>query len=248
MPDFSRQEKLEQEKVIVGFYISDHPLDTKKHLIRKLFTTPLNELNTLPDGTRTKILGITTEYKERIAKTSGNPIGILKIMDKENSIEVMFAGKYLMSMTDNEKQLLKTEGNIVLITLDIKKTKKIYTDQNNKSDSNSNEYIIYFAQGIEILDEKSSNEFKDIKIKIYSSSAIKELKKELNTINNGKSRITLLIKKEEELIDGENTNNETIDEDNNDKYTTLRLSETYFITEKFLTETVAKIPDLEIVY
>ena len=128
------------------------------------------------------------------------------------------------------------------------KKKKINTDQNNKSDSNSNEYIIYFAQGIEILDEKSSNEFKDIKIKIYSSSAIKELKKELNTINNGKSRITLLIKKEEELIDGENTNNETIDEDNNDKYTTLRLSETYFITEKFLTETVAKIPDLEIVY
>ena len=147
--------------------------------------------------------------------------------------------------------LLATPFNVfyqIIRTLDIKKTKKINTDQNNKSDSNSNEYIIYFAQGIEILDEKSSNEFKDIKIKIYSSSAIKELKKELNTINNGKSRITLLIKKEEELIDGENTNNETIDEDNNDKYTTLRLSETYFITEKFLTETVAKISDLEIVY
>jgi len=243
VPDFTRSEKLEQEKLIIGFYISDHPLDTKKHIIRKLFTTPLSELSNLPDGTRVKVIGITTEYKERIAKTSGNPIGILKIVDKENSAEIMFAGKNLMNLDSFKRELIQTEGKIVLVTLDVKKSQKM--KEAGENSQNSDAFVILFAQDIELLTEHSANEFKDIKIKIYSKTAINDLVAVLKTLNPGKSKITLLINKEsdEEIINADSDN-----DTNKDNNITVILPDTYSISEKNLTETIAKIANLEIIF
>ncbi len=260
-PDFTRKERLEQEKAIIGFYISDHPLDTKKHITRKLFATPIDELKKLPDGTRAKIIGLTTEYDERIAKSSGNPFGLLTVSDKESSVRIMFAGKSLSSMTGIEKDLLRSEGEIVMITIDVKQPLPSMDGEESRRDPT------FFGQAIELVNERSANEFKDVKIKIHSDRAVAELKKTLNGLNNGKSRITLLIEKKKapdaELISEIGTSSPTTDESNSDsatetslqntgadgsQYIKVVLPDTYSLNEKNLTESIAKIDDLEIVF
>ena len=215
VPDFSRKEKLEQEKNIIGFYVSDHPLDTKKHLIRKLFTTPISELSTMPDGTRTKIVGITSDYSERIAKTSGNPFGLLTVSDKDNSATIMFAGKSLSNMDPISKDLLRSDGEIILITLDVKQGK----DDRGPT---------YFGQAIELLTEKSSNSMKNIKIKVHSNEAVAELQKILSNLNKGNSQISLIIKKsnDNELQEPDITISEPeLDSDAEDKENNIEIQE-----------------------
>jgi DNA polymerase-3 subunit alpha len=49
VPDFDSQEKLRQEKELLGFYISDHPLKSVQRPARVLAPINLAELHEQPD-------------------------------------------------------------------------------------------------------------------------------------------------------------------------------------------------------
>ena len=72
----------------------------------------------------------------------------------------MFAGKNLMNLDSFKRELIQTEGKIVLVTLDVKKSQKM--KEAGENSQNSDAFVILFAQDIELLTEHSANEFKDI--------------------------------------------------------------------------------------
>ncbi|MEQ9355654.1 helix-hairpin-helix domain-containing protein [Coleofasciculus chthonoplastes] len=80
--DFSAQEKLLQEKELLGFYVSDHPLKAV-HQVANQVLTPIN-LNELGDQNKRSILSVIvmlTEVKFHVTKTSGERMAFVQMED-----------------------------------------------------------------------------------------------------------------------------------------------------------------------
>jgi len=80
--DFSAQEKLQQEKELLGFYVSDHPLKSVR-LFANQVLTPIN-LNELADQNKRTILSaivMLTEVKFHNTKTNGDRMAFVQMED-----------------------------------------------------------------------------------------------------------------------------------------------------------------------
>ncbi|MEQ8999838.1 MAG: OB-fold nucleic acid binding domain-containing protein [Coleofasciculus sp. B1-GNL1-01] len=80
--DFSAQEKLQQEKELLGFYVSDHPLKSVRPVANQVLT-PIN-LNELADQNKRTILSaivMLTEVKFHTTKTSGERMAFVQMED-----------------------------------------------------------------------------------------------------------------------------------------------------------------------
>ena len=95
-PEFNRRDKLAFERDMLGLYVSDHPLAGLEGEIAKLASTNILELlesETVKDGEQVTIAGLVTGVQHRVAKTSGNPYGIITVEDFVGEMTVMFMGK-----------------------------------------------------------------------------------------------------------------------------------------------------------
>ena len=90
-------EQLAKEKVVVGFYISGHPLDQYKLLIQHVAKQTLPELADLKllDGKDVTVAGIITTVQHRTSKT-GKPFGTFAMEDYMGSFEfILFGDDYI---------------------------------------------------------------------------------------------------------------------------------------------------------
>ena len=116
---WSDLQRLNQEKDLVGIYLSAHPLDTYAVVLQKLCTTHFNELNDLKslNGHHITLGGIVTDLREGQDKR-GKPYGIVKLEDFDGPGEIRLFG-------DNwarwRNYLLI--GNIVYITASVSPTR-----------------------------------------------------------------------------------------------------------------------------
>jgi DNA polymerase-3 subunit alpha len=83
-PPAQNEEKLFWEKELLGLFISQHPLDEYREIIKK-HATPINELKNNSSG---KILGIITEVKKILTKDKNNMF-FLTIEDPWGKIEAL---------------------------------------------------------------------------------------------------------------------------------------------------------------
>ncbi len=83
---YGELEKLKNEKDVVGFYISGHPLDQFKFEIDNFTRNSLSDLKDIENriGTDISIAGIVSEVAHKLTKT-GKPYGILTIEGYEDS-------------------------------------------------------------------------------------------------------------------------------------------------------------------
>lgn len=139
--DWSKLEKLNNEKDVIGIFLSAHPLDDFKLEIDKFCNTPLTELNAPETLSRKEIViaGIVTNVRKGTTK-NGNPYGILTIQDYTDSYQLaMFSNDYI----NNSKFF--AEGYFLLIYGNMKpkfynkeelefKVKKIYLLPNVKEE------------------------------------------------------------------------------------------------------------------
>ncbi|MDQ3051998.1 MAG: DNA polymerase III subunit alpha [Bacteroidota bacterium] len=94
---WSELEKLRNEKDVVGFYVSGHPLDTFRFEIDAFCNVPVNQLSDLTKlrGKDIAFAGIVTSANHRVTKT-GKPFGTLFIEDYTGSTELaLFSDDYL---------------------------------------------------------------------------------------------------------------------------------------------------------
>lgn len=109
VPRWSEKEMLHEEKSVLGFYVSSHPLLRLKKLIKKHSTTTTASLAELSEGDEVAVGGVVTEMKT--AKTrNGDPMAYLLLEDLEGHAECLVFSKEL----EEHEALLKKDEVILL--------------------------------------------------------------------------------------------------------------------------------------
>jgi len=95
-PEFTKKDKLAFEREMLGLYVSDHPLAGLEVPLAKHRTITIHDLlssEDIQDGEQVTVAGLVTSAQHRVAKSSGNPYGMITIEDFEGEVTVMFMGK-----------------------------------------------------------------------------------------------------------------------------------------------------------
>ncbi len=106
--DFPAQEKLQLEKELLGFYISDHPLKSVKESSRLMAPTNLSDLEECSEASNITAIILILDIKEVITK-KGDRMAILQIEDLTGSCEaVVFPKTYIQvqSMIKKDMRLM----------------------------------------------------------------------------------------------------------------------------------------------
>jgi len=92
--DWSKLEKLNREKEVIGIYLSAHPLDDYRLEIENFSNTHMTEMKDLPslNGKDVVIAGMVTSAKVAMSK-NGNYFGKINIEDYTDSWEMALFGK-----------------------------------------------------------------------------------------------------------------------------------------------------------
>ena len=88
IPELHEKEMLENEKELLGFYVSGHPLGEHAETIETYTTHSLPKAMELPTDTGVIVGGIITSMR-RMRSQSGNDFAILQIEDVDGSMECM---------------------------------------------------------------------------------------------------------------------------------------------------------------
>jgi DNA polymerase-3 subunit alpha len=113
---WSLAEKLSQEKELLGFYVTGHPLDAYRDLIQGGKYVPISELINRDDKGVVQIAGSISAVEKKFARKDGKPFAVLTVEDFSGQVEVMVWGETFAKAT---KEIDK--GKIVAITAKLDK-------------------------------------------------------------------------------------------------------------------------------
>ena len=112
-PEWTKKDKLAFEREMLGLYVSDHPLAGLEVPLAKHRSITIHDLlssEDLQDGDQVTVAGLVTSAQHRVAKSSGNPYGMITIEDFEGEVTVMFMGK-----TYTEFQPILQQDSILVV-------------------------------------------------------------------------------------------------------------------------------------
>ncbi len=87
--EWETQEKLNREKVVLGFYISGHPLDRYAEEIRKFAPITTSQLGSVDDGSTILLVGVVSDLKTSISKKNGKRNAFFNLSDREGRLPVV---------------------------------------------------------------------------------------------------------------------------------------------------------------
>jgi DNA polymerase-3 subunit alpha len=93
-PDWSESEKLAKEKEALGIYLSGHPLDAYRHILKSWVKVSIEDLDNVPDGQEVALGVVVTACKEKMSKKGGR-LAILAMEDLTGSVEALVFGEVL---------------------------------------------------------------------------------------------------------------------------------------------------------
>ncbi len=93
-PDWDESEKLAREKMSLGVYLSGHPLDSYRHILKSWVKVTTADLPDIPDGESIALGVVVTAAKEKVSKKGGR-VAILTVEDLTGSVEVLVFGDVL---------------------------------------------------------------------------------------------------------------------------------------------------------
>ncbi len=95
-PEWTKKDKLAFEREMLGLYVSDHPLAGLEVPLARHATMSIQELlssDDVQDGDQVTVAGLITSVQHRVAKSSGNPYGMITVEDFSGEVTLMFMGK-----------------------------------------------------------------------------------------------------------------------------------------------------------
>ncbi|MBO5959860.1 MAG: DNA polymerase III subunit alpha, partial [Lentisphaeria bacterium] len=93
IPEMPDDERLEDEKRLLGFYVSGHPLDRHKDLIRTFSTSKLADINKMPTNIGVKLGGMLTTVTRKLTKQDQKPFAIFQLEDLTGNMECICYNK-----------------------------------------------------------------------------------------------------------------------------------------------------------
>ena len=118
---WSTIEQCRNEKEVIGFYLSAHPLDEFMYEMKNFVNTPVSALNEYEKIKLTKITfgGMVADIKTGISQKNGNPYGRMTIEDYSGTYEIALWGKDYQRL-----KLYFEKGLFVYCTASVKSYKR----------------------------------------------------------------------------------------------------------------------------
>jgi DNA polymerase-3 subunit alpha len=115
LPEWPEHELLAQEKELLGFYVTGHPLTPFVPLIEKYGLANSVSLAQLPNRSLTRIGGLISAIQQGISKKSGKPYALVTLEDLSGSVQVLCLNenyeRYRELLTVNRAILVVGEVN-----------------------------------------------------------------------------------------------------------------------------------------
>ncbi len=108
---WTREEKLAQEKELLGFYVTGHPLDNYFDVFARKGFTPIASLGDVEDKSNVTVAGILSSVERKFTKSEGKPFAILQLEDLSASMEII-----VWTETYNKVQDRLQPGKVVAVT------------------------------------------------------------------------------------------------------------------------------------
>jgi len=109
IPDYLPQEKLQLEKELLGFYISDHPLKSISKSAKLLAPINLADLQEVNENVMVTAIVLLTEVKTVTTK-KGDPMSILQLEDLSGSAEAIVFPK----VYEKVKEFLQKDNRLII--------------------------------------------------------------------------------------------------------------------------------------
>jgi DNA polymerase-3 subunit alpha len=88
-PPLAVKTMLAAERELLGIYISGHPLDRFRPLMRDFQTLALGSLEGVPEGKEARVAGLAASVQKRISQKTKEPWAIIQLQDGETLIEAL---------------------------------------------------------------------------------------------------------------------------------------------------------------
>ena len=98
IPEFSLEEILENEKQLLGFYVTGHPFDRWAPVGAALTSCPVRDIDSLANNTGVRLVGMVDNLQLKFSKNSGKQFGILMLEDLDAAVECMIYERALNGM------------------------------------------------------------------------------------------------------------------------------------------------------
>ena len=175
-PKWGQIEQLKKEKDVIGFYLSGHPLDDYKTIVKyycnaslKEMDKPLHELV----NKEYKVAGIVSKPSPpNIYTKKGKPMGRFTLEDYEGSKEFFVFDQVL----SNNKANIESEGTPLMLT--IKVTESRYTDENG------NKRYFMSIEDMQFLGDVSVDNSKTVNIQLNLNELSRTMVDDLNKAVN----------------------------------------------------------------
>ena len=89
IPEFHEQDILKDEKELLGFYVSGHPLGEYSDIIKTYSTHSVTDISKLQPNVGIRIGGIITGLEIKVSKRSGKKFAIMRLEDLDSNIECL---------------------------------------------------------------------------------------------------------------------------------------------------------------
>ena len=88
-PEWSLKECLTYERELLGAYMTGHPLNRYRRIIKELQTASISDLEKLPDNKEVRIAGLLTSVSRRISPKTKEPWAVTVLDDGEKTMEAL---------------------------------------------------------------------------------------------------------------------------------------------------------------
>ena len=176
LPEWPQSQLLAQEKELLGFYVTGHPLTPFTPILEKYCLATTVTAAQLPNRTLTRIGGLVTAVQQGISKKSGKPYAMVTLEDLEGTMQ-------MLCLNDLEKfRDLLVVNKAVLVVGEI----------NNGEDKPK-----LFPQEMMPLEDAPRKYTKQVHLRLHSSNLSPERLKnifDLTTAHRGKCPLYLCFK------------------------------------------------------
>ena len=203
--EWPQMEKLEHEKEALGFYLSAHPLDSFGPVLERLRAVDFSEIAPmvkLSGAVRAKIAAIISDVRERISQ-KGNRFAFITGSDKSGGFDMVCFSDVLTANRDKLKS-----GQPLLLTV-------------NASCKEGEEEVRVNLVEVEYLSDVMANTATTLIVRLEKTEAVNEIKKVLEKVPAGKSKIFLILKTNEYNVEFELPTHYTITPDVMDNLTRI---------------------------
>ncbi|HKK10315.1 MAG TPA: DNA polymerase III subunit alpha, partial [Bacteroidales bacterium] len=195
-PKWGQIEQLKKEKDVIGFYLSGHPLDDYKMVVKYYCNTNLKEMDKpLYElvNKEFKVAGIVSKPSPpNLYTKKGKPMGRFTLEDYEGSKEFFVFDQVL----SNNKANIETEGTPLMLT--IKVTESRYTDDNG------NKRYFMSIEDMKFLGDVSASTSKTVHIRVNLNTLSQTLVEDLNKVvdeHPGDNKISIRVMYPEEQME-----------------------------------------------